>query len=126
MVRKSMSCDGVSTPSTVTLMPSALCELRDRAHNRHVVGVGLHVADEGPVDLEAIDGQLLEVGQGPEPGAEIIERDLDGEVVKLLQRHGDAASATAKEDLLGDLDAQALRLNARLPQLIVYELCERP
>src|SRR3954451_14672676 len=46
----------------------------DHRLDEHLVGAAAgHVADELPVDLDVVDRKLLEVGERPESGAEVIE-----------------------------------------------------
>jgi len=57
------------------LLPHAVCNLDDGAHEYLVVAFQRQVADEHAVDLEDVGLQVLEVGERREPGAEIVQAD---------------------------------------------------
>jgi len=59
-----------------------------------VFGVGRHVANEGAVDLERVDGEALEVGQARVTGAEIVHRDTHPIALEAAQ-HARGSSARA-------------------------------
>src|SRR5690606_737629 len=69
----------------------------DGAHYGRVPGMLIQLVDEGAVDLQAVDGEVLEIGQRRVTGTEIVNGQLDplffqgGEVVRnsaaLFQQH---------------------------------------
>ena len=63
------------------------------------------MTDELPVDLDEIDRQRLQIHEGREPGAEVIERELTAARLQLAHEVGDAGEARHR-GRLGDLEAQ--------------------
>ncbi len=60
-------------------------ERDDRPNQFHVGIVGLDTGDEGAVDLDAIDRKMAEIGEAGITGAEIVDRNLDTEIVELVE-----------------------------------------
>ena len=58
------------------LQPEAVGQGDGTGHDGRVVVVGVETGHERPVDLQEVDGQPLQVSQGREAGAEIVEADL--------------------------------------------------
>ena len=48
----------------------------------------VHLADEGAVDLQGIDGELLEIAQGRMAGAEVVDADPDAQLAESCQHGG--------------------------------------
>ncbi len=80
-------------------------EADDGPGYRQVVGAVPEVADEAPVDLEDVDGQRFELGEGAVPGAEVVDRDLDTEAAEPVQG-GQCLRGVTDERLLGDLQGE--------------------
>src|SRR5262249_37311996 len=51
-------------------------DLRDRLHQGAVDDVLLHVAHEVAVELQELDGQVLEIAEGAQARAEIVQREM--------------------------------------------------
>src|SRR5207245_1223794 len=68
------------------LQSQALRDTDDGADNGRIVGVDRHVADEGAIDLECIDGQMLQVAQARVACTEVIDEDARALVAQCLQR----------------------------------------
>src|SRR3990172_2519378 len=82
-----------------------VAEPDDRLGHRAVVDVGLDIADERPIDLQAVQRELGEVGERRESGPEVVDGDADpGELQLLEDRAG--ASDVAHQEALGDLELQ--------------------
>jgi hypothetical protein len=58
----------------------------DPFDDRHVLLVVEHVVHERAVDLEQVQRQALQVGEGRVAGAEVVERELDAERAALLHQ----------------------------------------
>ncbi len=74
-------------------------------------GRGAQVPHEGPVDLEVVDGQVLEVGQRGVARAEVVDGDPHPVGPQFLQ-HLAAGAQVAGQGRLGDLQAQVAQLQA--------------
>ena len=82
-----------------------LGERLDRRHDGPALGVGLELLDEGAVDLDVGDRQLLREPQRVEAGAEVVQRDAAAEGAQPL--HPAACEVeVAERRALGQLDAQ--------------------
>ena len=57
------------------LLAEALGDVDDRADDELVGAVGEAVGDELAVDLQVVERQVLEVVEGAEAGAEVVERE---------------------------------------------------
>ena len=79
----------------------------DGPHDLQVLALGRDTADEGPVDLDAVDGQLLQVAQRREARTKIVQVHPHAE---LLERAESAAGEVMilHQNGLGDLDDQPL------------------
>jgi hypothetical protein len=78
-------------------------------------GVVADPLDEGPIDLERVHGEPLEVAEGGVAGAEVVHGELDPELserVQLGQRRG----RVLHDHALGDLELQAGRVEPALAQ----------
>src|SRR3990172_6099899 len=73
------------------------------------------VRDEGPVDLQRVDRETLEVRERRVPGAEVVDRDANAEVVQAYE-HGLGACRIGDHHALGDLEHEVIARDARLPQ----------
>ena len=102
----------VSTPSAITSIESAWAILHDRRGDRGGALVAAERLDEGAVDLEAVDRQPREVGERGVAGAEVVQHEADAERARRLIVSRDAVRL-ASQHRLGDLQAQARRLEAR-------------
>ncbi len=76
------------TYSAIVVLPSprAICD--DRLDGQ-LVGVAVgHVADEGAVDLDQVEGDALQVVEGAEAGAVVVDRDLAAELGEAVGEAG--------------------------------------
>ena len=69
------------------------------------------VLDEFAVDLDVVEWQVLEVVEGAEAGAEVIEREAAAEVAQVL-REGLGVGDVGDGGGLGDLEDQVRRVDA--------------
>lgn len=60
----------------------------NRRDHRGVVGAGAHLADKSPVNLQAVEWQVGQVGQRGVAGTEVIDGDMDPEPAQLAQGLG--------------------------------------
>jgi hypothetical protein len=83
-------------------------ELDGRADDRGAAGIGRDVRDEGAVDLELVDREVAEVGEGAVAGAVVVDRDAQPEHVERLE---DLAGALGvdHDHALGDLELERAR-----------------
>jgi hypothetical protein len=82
-----------------------LAEVDDRGDDRAVAGVGEEACDEGPVDLDDVRPQLLQVAERGVAGAEVVDRDADPEPAQRLEAF-DRRLHVARERALGHLERQ--------------------
>ena len=87
------------------LEPEMAREVDGRAHDRRVGRVVGHADDEGAVDLDLVQGQALEVGQGRVTGAEVVQRQSHAQLAQPLE-HVAGAARIAHHGVLGDLALQ--------------------
>ena len=102
-----------------------------RAHQLAVLGTILHAADEALVDLQQGDGQAVEVDEGGEAGAEVVQGETHADLAQGL--HGLLHLLAAAHDRrLGEFELEPLGVDAALAdqavegrqQLAVLELAE--
>ncbi len=77
----------------------------DGGDDGFVVGVGGDAGHEGAVDLDDVDREPFEVGQGRVAGAEVVDGDADSEQLELVQG-GDGVGGGVDESGLGELEAE--------------------
>src|SRR5882672_10628045 len=102
-------CDG--------LLAGQMADLVDRAHHLPVDRVVQDLAHEAAVDLEEIDREVLEVTEGRQAGAEIIEREF---APQLLERLDEAVGLRETGDRggLGDLETDLAGIDPALLELV--------
>ena len=61
-------------------------QVDDGVDNRVVEGIRSQPGDEDLIDLDRIDGELLEMDQRRVPGPEVVEGQLDPELVQLVEQ----------------------------------------
>ena len=87
--------------------------------DRRVLGILAEPVDEGPVDLQHVDGEPLQVAERRVAGAEVVDGQLDAERAQVLQ-HLEPGRRVGHQRGLGDLEAERRRLEAaaleRLPR----------
>jgi hypothetical protein len=76
------------------------------------------VRHEGPVDLDDVDGELVEVAERGVAGAEVVERDHGAEILQVVE-HDQRPFAVAGENALGDRDAEVMPRALLLPATVV-------
>ncbi len=70
---------------------------------------GGEVADERAVDLDHVEGDLLQVGEGAEAGAVVVDRDFAAELGEPVgEASGDVVVLDPRR--LGDLEGAAARI----------------
>ena len=97
-----------------------------------VVGVVGQAAHEALVDLELVDRETLQVGQGGVAGTEVVDRQPQAQAFERLQQ-GDGLFCLVHEHALGQLQLQAVgrqagvgqRLAHRVDQVAGVELARR-
>src|SRR5579862_350639 len=77
----------------------------DRAHDGGVVRVGVDLADEGPVHLERLHRELLQVAERGVAGAEVVHLEVHPELAQRLEQR-DRWRTLAHHHALGDLEPQ--------------------
>src|SRR5246127_5787842 len=99
------------------LLAGEVPDLVDRAHHLAVDRIAQDLAHEAAVDLEVIDGEVLEVSEGRQPGAEVIERELAAE---LFQRLDEAVGLREARHRRGfrDLEADLRAVEPALVELV--------
>ena len=96
-------------------LAQAVRHRHDRLHERFVVPFVADVLDEGLVDLQGPDRELLEVTQRRVPGAEIVERQRNAKVVQVVEDLH-RFRCILNQHALGDLQFQQLWWYVRLDQ----------
>src|SRR5215472_3173590 len=86
------------------LLAGEVPDLVDRAHHLAIDRIAQDLAHEAAVDLEVIDREVLEVAEGGEPGAEVIQRELAAELLQRLDEAVRLREARYRRGL-GDLEA---------------------
>jgi hypothetical protein len=79
----------------------------DGPGHRRLLGPAGHAVDERLVDLEGVDGEAAQVGQGRVAGAEVVDGQVHAERLELVQAD-DGHLQVVHQDALGDLQGQAL------------------
>ena len=105
-------------------LAEAAGDLDDRLHGE-LVGVAVgHVADERAVDLDQVEGDALQVVEGAEAGAVVVDRDLTAE---LGQAVGEAAGGFVVVHTrgLGDLEGAARRIGVAFVEAALDEFQHR-
>ena len=83
----------------------AVAQGNDRFQQLAACWPDIQLLDEGPVDLEAIEFELLQIAQRGIARAEIVEQDLDAHFAQAL--HGALGFARMRnQDTFGNLDVQ--------------------
>ena len=80
---------------------SAARQRNDHSHNRRAVGVGRDIANEGPVDLQGVEREALQVAQAGVAGAEVIHREKKSALLECAERLN-RPSGIAHQAALGD------------------------
>ncbi len=102
------------------LRPELVGDVVDRLDDGAVDAAPLEVLHEGAVDLHEVDGEALQIVEGAEAGAEIVEHD--GAARFPRRRHQRVGGGQVLDQRrLGDLEMQPLRAEARLRQLVPQE-----
>ena len=98
------------TYSAMVLLAEALGERDDGVDDELVGGVGQAMGDELAVDLEVVEGQVLQVVEAAEPGAEVVEGEGAAEC---RQAVGELAGSAEVGDGrgLGDLERELGRVD---------------
>ena len=100
----------LSAPSAITSMPRSCASA---TMERRMIGAGGRAVrtHEGPVDLDRVEGEALQVGERGVAGAEIVERQAGAELADARQ-HLRRIFRVLHHQRLGDLQLQRLRRNA--------------
>ena len=94
-------------------------EAEDRPHDAQVATLGLKTGHEAAVDLEAVDGERLEMAERGVAGAEIVEADAKSQRGEATQHRRDVLGV-AHHQAFSDLKRQAGRLQAGLVHHATY------
>src|SRR5712664_928067 len=86
----------------------AVGEREDGVDDLQPVVGGAHALDEAAVDLERIDGELVQVAEGAVPGPEVVQIDADAHRPQLDHGLGDVR-VLVHQQRLGDLEPQRAR-----------------
>ena len=78
-------------------------EFDDGEDDGAACSVVFHVGDEALVDLDDVDREPFEVGQGAVAGSEVVEGESDPEMLELAE-HAEGVFAVLGEDAFGDLE----------------------
>ena len=104
-----LSCAAVSTPSATERRSSWF----DRSTTASTIassnGSESEPGDERPVDLHRVDRELLEEHQRRVARPEVVERELDAELVQLVEEPPGRVQVS-EEELLGDLEGEQRRV----------------
>lgn len=93
----------------------AVAQGDDGAHDGGIVGVVGQAADEGLVDFQEVQGQALEITQGRVASAKVVDGQLYAQALEFMQ-HFQGFFGLAHDEVFGDLQLQAVRLQAVVPQ----------
>ena len=85
-----------------------LGECDDGGDDGGVLAFGADRPDEGLVDLDDVEGEGSEVGEGRVAGAEVIERDVDAEGSQRVQERRDV-DCVVDEGAFGEFEGQQAR-----------------
>src|SRR3546814_6832815 len=93
----------VLDPLGDNLQLEAVTEIDDRAHDLHRARVAPEILEEGLVDLDAVEIEILQVAEARIAGPEIVQHDLDAELAQLPDRALRRVHVR-NEHALGDLE----------------------
>ena len=99
----------------------ALSHREDRGRERRVVRIGGDVADEGAVDLDALDREAAQGRKRGVSGSEVVESQSDAHVVELGQRL-DRGLLVREDRALGQLQLELARGESLLFQDARHQL----
>ena len=99
------------TPSAIDFEPEPAREADDRLGDRGVLRVRLEIGDEGNVDLERVDREVLQVRQRRIAGAEVVDGDGETLVAELVQHLADRVEVVQQAGL-GHLELDPRRIAA--------------
>src|SRR4051812_10774677 len=100
--------------------PDRAGEQHDRLDDLTIDRVAGEAADELAVDLEVVDRELPQRREGPEAGAEVVERHLEAEPAERLRERGGAVDVGDRRRL-GDLDDQPARIDPARRELLLEQ-----
>ena len=92
-----------------------MAEFDDGPDHRLGLGSRGHLDHEGAVDLDPVEGELLQVAERRIARAEVIEHDLHAELPEIAQA-AEIIFAVAEENRLGDLQFEAMGAQTGLGQ----------
>ena len=101
----------VSMPSATTTLPRLAPRLATASTIARASRSRLAVADEGLVDLDLVERELVQVIERRVAGAEIVERQADAELLEMLDRHA-GLFRFLQQQALGDFELEPLRAQA--------------
>ena len=97
----------------------------DRGRDRRVVGIGGDVPDEGAIDLQRVQREVLEIAERRVAGAEVVDRKVQPHGAQGVQGVG-ALLLVVHQHRLGELQPQPARIQPRLPEHPSYALGHPP
>ena len=68
--------------------PQLLCQASDGAYGGQVGGRTIETMDEGAIDFEGVERQLLKVVEGRVAGAKVVDGNANPQITQLLQFGG--------------------------------------
>ena len=101
-----------------------LAELDERVDERAGFLRGGDAGDEGAVDLERVDGELAEVGEGAVAGAEVVDRDAHAECLEGGEAGGGLVDVLHERGL-GDLERQRGGVEAAVVERLAHVVEDR-
>ena len=117
----SSSVSWSATNSAIGAPSGGARERDDRLDDLAVDRVAGEPAHELAVDLEVVDRERAQRGEGAEAGAEVVERDPEAEPRQRLGERARLADVRDRGGLL-DLDDQHRRVDAARGQLVLEQL----
>ena len=90
-------------------------DVDDRTHDHLVLGACEHAGDEGLIDLDLVDRELLQLRQRGKAGAEVVDRDLHPEGAERRQR-GSRQGPIRHHFTFGDLEDKLITGHAVLTE----------
>ncbi len=81
------------------------CQIDHRRRERHRTVAPSQGGDEGPIDLDDVNGEAMQVAERRVAGSEVVNRDLDAKALQLLE-HESAELDVVHEHAFGQLECQ--------------------
>src|SRR4051812_48490938 len=92
-----------------------MTETYDRTNDRRRLRVAAEIHDKGPVDLDLVEREGLQIAQRRVAAAEIVHRDTNAERLQPTQQR-DTAIEVFDQNALGDLELEPARRKSGFEQ----------